>query len=195
MQIYGDTSHVTFTEQSDCFVILEPSGDNFSTLVNSTVEILPDDSTVNDIQLLSGSNGKVLNLCLKNVTPCTRTFPQRSDTFFYNLINDCGSKYSTGSNHYSIKDIEPGTSYDIQDCDRTVLVDQSNVMVNLSDASACLGRILIIKNNGQSVVGTTVNPSGSQTIDESGIYHLNGAYQSVILQSDGQNWLITGGRN
>lgn len=195
MQIYGDTSEVRFAEYSDSLAILESSGDNFSTLVNSTIELLPDDTIIDNYQLLSGSNGKVLNVNLKNIEECGRNFPAQSDSFSYYIINSCGSKYTSGSNHYNIEDIDQGSSYDVQDCDKTVIIDQNNVMVNLSNATSCSGRNIVIKNNGQSIVGTTINPMDSQTIDGAGIYHLNGSYQSVIVQSDGENWFIIGGRN
>ncbi len=65
--------------------------------------------------------------------------------------------------------------------------------VTLPDATACPGRVYLIKNastTGPTPV-VTVNTTSSQTIDGISSWLLDQAYESVILISDGANWNVS----
>jgi hypothetical protein len=65
--------------------------------------------------------------------------------------------------------------------------------VTLPDATACVGRVYLIKN--ASLTGPTpsltINTTSAQTIDGLATWLLNQAYESLILVSNGTNWLIS----
>jgi len=65
--------------------------------------------------------------------------------------------------------------------------------VTLPDATACMGRVYLVKN--ASSAGTTpivtINTTSSQSIDGLSSYLLDQSYESVILVSNGTNWNVS----
>ncbi|HLY70955.1 MAG TPA: hypothetical protein VKR53_14580 [Puia sp.] len=84
------------------------------------------------------------------------------------------------------------TSASSTDC-ILVFTGSSASAVTLPDATACTGRIYLIKNASTS--GTTplltVNTTSSQTIDGLSTYLLDQTYESVMLISNGTNWNVS----
>ncbi len=80
--------------------------------------------------------------------------------------------------------------------DNSVLVDTTlnNMTINLPDAINVKGRIYNVK---KLVLDNTVtiNPYGSQTIDNNLNYNFNTAQAFISFQSDGENWKIIGNTN
>ena len=67
------------------------------------------------------------------------------------------------------------------------LLCNSTLTITLPDATGATGRIYVIKNIGTGIV--TVSRSG-QTIDGAASQTLSNQYQSMMIQSDGNEWYI-----
>jgi len=82
------------------------------------------------------------------------------------------------------------STYTAAATDYTIYCDNSSGMtIDLPAASGCSGRIYIIKNVGSS--GTiTVDGNSGETIDGATTYSLSTQWSSIMIQSNGSNWLI-----
>jgi hypothetical protein len=73
-------------------------------------------------------------------------------------------------------------------------VTSASITATLPDATTCAGRTYVIYqyNTGNGARGVTIDGNGAQTINGIATYSLLGwcDYSSVILQSDGSNWII-----
>ena len=87
-------------------------------------------------------------------------------------------------------------AYTLTSDDYTVGFDvtSASITATLPDATTCAGRIYVIYqyNTGIASRGVTIDGNGAQTINGIATYSLLGwcDYSSVILQSDGSNWII-----
>jgi hypothetical protein len=80
-------------------------------------------------------------------------------------------------------------TYTITDYDYTIDCTANTFTVTLPTAVGITGRIYIIKNSGAGVI--TVDADGTETIDGGANVSLATQYDSVTVQSDGANWIIT----
>ena len=74
-----------------------------------------------------------------------------------------------------------------------VFTGTSAASLTLPDATACAGRLYLIKNASTSGITPvlTINTTSSQTIDGIATLLLSQAYQGVILLSNGANWNVS----
>jgi len=74
-----------------------------------------------------------------------------------------------------------------------VFTGTSAASLTLPDATACAGRLYLIKNASTSGITPvlTINTTSSQTIDGIATLLLSQAYQGVILVSNGANWNVS----
>lgn len=90
-----------------------------------------------------------------------------------------------------------GGTHDLLETDSTVLADSSGsgVVMNLPTAVGIAGRLYLLKVvSDPSVFPVTLNPVGTETIDGTpGSYSFTAQWDSLVLQSDGANWVIIGG--
>ena len=91
--------------------------------------------------------------------------------------------------------VTKSATYTLDATDYTVGFDctGANRTANLPDATTCSGRIYVIYQfGGGSTYGVTIDGNSSQTINGSATYVLQGYcdYSSVMIQSDGNNWII-----
>jgi hypothetical protein len=86
------------------------------------------------------------------------------------------------------------TSETVQSTDYTLLfTGNSACTLTLPDATACVGRIIHIKNTKTGTVPVlTIATSASQTIDGSSSYILDDPNESVNVVSDGSSWRVMG---
>jgi len=87
------------------------------------------------------------------------------------------------------------STYTVTASDSVVVCTSSYYTVNLPTASGIEGRQYTIKRawNNEAPGSIIVDPYSTQTIDGSSTYQLNDAGDSVIIASDGSNWIIVGG--
>lgn len=79
------------------------------------------------------------------------------------------------------------TNYNILENDKTLLCT-NNITITLPDASISNGNQYNIKNDGEDTI--TINTFSTQTIDESNSIQLTLPKQSILLESNGSNWVI-----
>ena len=60
--------------------------------------------------------------------------------------------------------------------------------MSLPTAVGITGRVYVIKNSGTGTI--TVDPNGSQTIDGAATVALATQYQSIMVMSNGANWIV-----
>lgn len=94
---------------------------------------------------------------------------------------------------FSTNFVNKTTSYYLTNKDHTVNFTSGNDTAFLVNATACIGREVIVKNSGAG--SCFVKGIVSQTIDEASIYALPTKFDWVVLRSDGANWIITGKGN
>jgi hypothetical protein len=110
------------------------------------------------------------NSYLNGITKITKSFelPHTTKSAAYTLTSD---DYTVGFN-----------------------VTAASITATLPDATTCAGRTYVIYqyNTGNGARGVTIDGNGAQTINGISTYSLLGwcDYSSVILQSDGSNWII-----
>lgn len=89
----------------------------------------------------------------------------------------------------SVSYVEKTANYVITKSDRTINCTANSFILTLPTAVGDTGRTFIIKNSGSGVI--TINTSdGIQTIDDTTSYELTTQWESVTLQSTGNNWII-----
>jgi len=64
------------------------------------------------------------------------------------------------------------------------------ITVNLPTAVGISGRVLLIKRINSGANKTTVDGNGAQTIDGAATVDLTKQYETLMIQSDGSNWMI-----
>lgn len=76
--------------------------------------------------------------------------------------------------------------------DHTILVDAGTVDIEifLPPADRARGRVFVIKRTDSTANTITITPDGSETIDGNSSHTLSTQYESVIFQSDGNDWFI-----
>lgn len=90
-----------------------------------------------------------------------------------------------------------GGTHDLLETDSTVLADSTDspVIINLPTAAGIAGRLYLIKVVSDPTVNpVSLNPPGVETIDGTpGSYSFTAQWDSLVVQSDGTNWVIIGG--
>jgi len=106
----------------------------------------------------------------------------------YSFYGAAGIFKNSGSVELPI--VAKTSTYTAAATDYTIYCDNSSGMtIDLPAASGCSGRIYIIKNVGSS--GTiTVDGNSGETIDGATTYSLSTQWSSIMIQSNGSNWLI-----
>lgn len=79
-------------------------------------------------------------------------------------------------------------AYTILTTDHTINCTANTFTVTLPTAVGITGQVFVIKNSGTGVI--TVKGNGSQTIDGSNTQSLPTQYTSIMVQSNGANWII-----
>jgi hypothetical protein len=107
---------------------------------------------------------------------------------------DNGSKLQVNGS-FSAPHVTKSANYTLDSTDYTVGFDcASNRTATLPDATTCQGRIYVIYqfNTGSGARSVTLDGNGSQTINGVTTYSLSPfcEYTSVMIQSNGANWII-----
>jgi hypothetical protein len=86
-------------------------------------------------------------------------------------------------------------AYSITASDSVIATDTSSgtFAITLPSAASIAGRQYIIKKNDSSTNPLTVATTSSQTIDGASNAYLNFAGESLVVASDGSNWIVIGG--
>jgi len=88
----------------------------------------------------------------------------------------------------------PVSQYTVTDKDHTILVKATtaDAFINLRPADEAEGQILVIKliDPGLWPHTVTIDPYGTETIDGANTYTLITQWESIGIQSDGDNWFI-----
>ena len=76
--------------------------------------------------------------------------------------------------------------------DHTIICNNSSgsITISLPAASGCSGRTYVIKKISGLLNDVVINPNGAETIDGAATRTLTVQYESVLIQSDGTNWVI-----
>ncbi|HPD66143.1 MAG TPA: hypothetical protein P5050_11305 [Bacteroidia bacterium] len=84
------------------------------------------------------------------------------------------------------------SNYTITSSDYSIVADASSGSINITlpDASGISGRIYVIKRLNSGANAVTVLTTNSQTIDGLSSYSLSAQFATVMVQSDGSNWII-----
>jgi len=64
------------------------------------------------------------------------------------------------------------------------------ITISLPAASGCTGRTYVVKKVSAALNNVVIDPNGSETIDGAATRTLALQYESVLIQSDGSNWVI-----
>jgi len=103
-----------------------------------------------------------------------------------NKLQVNGSSKATGY----VQSIAAKTAnYTLTSTDYTVTAS-GNITITLPAASSHTGRIFVVKKTDSNATVTTVDGTGSETIDGMLSYSLTGQYESITVQSNGTQWLI-----
>ncbi len=81
------------------------------------------------------------------------------------------------------------SDYTINSTDYTVQITSAVVTITLP-AAGSNGRVVVIKKQNSNANNVTIDADGSDTIDGSATYTLNNAFESVMLQLNGNNWAV-----
>lgn len=101
-----------------------------------------------------------------------------------------------GAMSLPIRTLTVGT-HDLLETDSTVLADSTDggVVINLPTAAGIAGRLYLVKVISDPAVNpVSLTPAGAETIDGTpGGYSFTAQWDSLVVQSDGANWVIIGG--
>lgn len=103
---------------------------------------------------------------------------------------DIGTLFHKGNASFSYLAVTGTATLDVTN--NFVVATANSFTINLPTAVGITGRTFFIKNNGTGVI--TIDANGSEKIDGELTIELSQRYSSVIIFSDGANWLI-GARN
>jgi hypothetical protein len=156
------------------------------------------ESAINGLQTISPSNdlgGTLGDLKVIGIQgrPVSSIIPEIGDVFVWNGIAWAPAE---SGNAASITNIVTTTvitsSYDavIRDLIRCDPTDSGGFVINLPSAVSHDNKSIIVKNISSSTNHITITANGTEQIDESPIYIINVAYESITLVSDGVGWII-----
>jgi hypothetical protein len=101
------------------------------------------------------------------------------------------SSTMTLSGSFSLPLTTQASTYTIASTDYTVLCNAGSMTINLPSAATAAGRVYVIKKISSTAGTITIDPSSTETIDGALTnIELVNQWSSIMIQSDGINWLI-----